>query len=332
MQAAAASTPAKHSAPDWVDRGISVLNAMVGDHLHARGNPLAIEMACHHAGHPLRLTRAALKRAYPDATAKICVLVHGLGCNEGIWSYAAASGERGLSYGSMLRDRLRYTPIYVRYNTGLSVAANGALLTTLLARLHAAWPVRTAEIVLIGHSMGGLLLRCACDLARQRRTAWVAKVKRAIYLGTPHDGADLEKIAQLAAATLQRVPNLVTRLIADVMNVRSRGVKDLGFDVSRNRDGNGEGGIPWLASAHHHLIAGTVTGDPRHPAALILGDALVRPPPASVRMAPARKGARPAGDNISLFSGIRHLRLAHDPRVYAQIERWCAGPEQAQTP
>ncbi|MFO1431080.1 MAG: hypothetical protein U1F76_13215 [Candidatus Competibacteraceae bacterium] len=101
--------------PQWTEWGISVLNGMIGDYLRRRHNGLAIEMACYHRNLSLTLSAASLLQAYPNPTAKLCILLHGLGCNEGVWAFPiTAPGDPVRSYGTLLQQELGYTPFYVR--------------------------------------------------------------------------------------------------------------------------------------------------------------------------------------------------------------------------
>jgi triacylglycerol lipase len=260
---------------------------MVGDHLDRRGNGLSIGMECVGSG--------------GEPTPKLCVLVHGLGCTEDVFGFP---GQEGVSYGTLLRRDLGYTPVAVRYNTGLAVARNGRLLAGLLDELVAAHPVAVEEIALIGHSMGGLVAESACLL----ESRWAALVKHVVCLGTPHEGADLEKLTRTAASVLGAVPSPIARLLGNVLNLRSRGVKDLGLGAPH--DGAGRAG--WRASARHYVAAGTLTEDPGHPVSKVLGDALVRVP-------------GPETPDLRIFPGIHHVALAHDGRVYEQIRAWLGG-------
>ncbi len=320
--------------PRWTEWGISVLNGMFGDHLHDRRNGLAIEMAFYQQNRPLPLTTASLHGAHPNPTAKLCILLHGLGCNEGIWRFHdPAQRDPDTSYGTLLQQELGYTPFYLRYNTGRPVADNGKRLAALLNELLNCYPVRVDEIALIGHSMGGLVLRSACHYGTHHAWRWVKQVRQVFYLGTPHDGADLEKLGHLATVVLKAVPNPITRLIGDILNLRSQGVKDLRFGNRLVEDGlddsleaeqhNHLRTVPWLAHARHYWIVGTLTTDPQQALTLLLGDALVRPPRAYQQI-PQETGSNPVpGTHIKLFPGIHHLRLAHDAQVYQQIKQGC---------
>lgn len=318
--------------PQWTEWGISVLNGMIGDYLHHRRNGLAIEMAFYHRNRPLMLTRESLLQAYPNPTEKLCILVHGLGCNEGVWDFpVTVPGDPARSYGTLLQQELGYTPFYLRYNTGLPVAENGNALADLLDALLKCYPLDVQDIVLIGHSMGGLVLRSACHYGIRRGSSWVNKVKRVFYLGMPHEGAVLEKVGNMVVTVLQTVPNPITRLIGNILDRRSQGVKDL-------RSGNwlAEDGLdndleigrrenaPWLAHARHYLLMGTLTEDPNHALAVLLGDALVRLPRVYGQSSPTVDGNPMPNPHIKIFPKVDHMRLARDAKVYEQIKRWCS--------
>lgn len=327
-------TQAVANTPGWASAGISILNGMFGDYLHRRKNGLAIEMAFMQHGRPLALDAAGLGRAHPDPTGKICILVHGLCCSEANWTLGGAPQCSGdTSYGSLLQAELGYTPFYLRYNTGLPVADNGKRFAALLNDLALAYPVPIDEIVLIGHSMGGLVIRSACEYGTGHKNRWVKKIRQVFYLGTPHEGADLEKFAHIATTTLKAVPNPFTKLIGDILNLRSRGVKDMRHGLPLTAEENEmhmpmfsqakSKAIPWLAHARHYLIAGTLTEDPQHVVTLLLGDVLVKPPRARGRAQSKEAGALLPDENIRIFPKVHHMRLAHDPAVYEQIKQWC---------
>ncbi len=298
------------TAATWSERGVSILNGMVGDYLQRRGNELAIAMSFRHDGRPLELSRSSLRATYPRLSPKLCILVHGFCCNESVWAFPATTFmPTPDTYGTRLQRDLDYTPFAVCYNTGLPIAESGKRLACLLRDLVAAYPMRIEEITLIGHSMGGLVIRSACDSALPETRTWLDQVKRAIYIGTPHDGADLERFAHLTTGTLRAVPSLVTRLVGDILNLRSRGTKDL----RRGQPLTDGGPLPWLASARHNLLMGTLTKDPGHPVGRLFGDALVRVPAAT------------AGLDTVIFPGVHHLALAHDADVYDCIRQICAG-------
>jgi pimeloyl-ACP methyl ester carboxylesterase len=199
-----------------------------------------------------------------------------------------------------------------------------------MAELLRAWPVPVEEIALVGHSMGGLVARSACHAARRRSGGWLEHVRHIVCLGTPHLGAPLEKIGNVAGWALGALA--VTTPFARLVNGRSAGIKDLRFGYLvdedwRDRDADAllednRHDIPFLDSATHYFVAATVTRRPHHPVARLLGDILVRLPSASGRG--ARLGRRlPFRDEHGHHVGaVNHLRLLNHPAVYAQLRAW----------
>lgn len=315
-----------------------MLNGMWGDYLNAHDNGLAVEMAFYQGGRPLKLECSALSAANAQPTPKLCILIHGLGCNELLWQFAApgqndAASPVMVDYGQLLQAELGYTPFYVRYNTGLAVAENGRALGKLMDALYHCYGTTMEEILLIGHSMGGLVVRSACHYALQHGEPWVQQVRHIFYLGTPHDGADLARLAAAADSVLHAVPNPVTRIIGDVFGLRSQGIKDLSHGALVEPDVLDDGwddtvhhhrrSVPWLPHAQHYLVAGSVHADAKHIVSVLLGDGLVG--------APANADNAIPEANIRLFPGLRHLQLARDWGVYQQLKAWrCRDQEQTE--
>ena len=79
--------------------------------------------------------------------------------------------------GEALAATLGYTPVYLRYNSGLHVSENGNELSMQLEQLAAHWPVAIEEISILAHSMGGLLARSAVHCPDQAQLRWLAPVE-----------------------------------------------------------------------------------------------------------------------------------------------------------
>ena len=290
-----------------LDEVLAVLNGAVGDMLARTGNGLQLEMGCIRNGLPIQLERAALARAYPGATPHVVVLVHGLMCTESIWTL-----PDGNDYGSLLARDLGLTPLYVRYNSGLSIPENGARLSALLATLHEAYPIALEEIVPLGYSMGGLVIRSACHAASLSGEPWLDRVRRAIYVGTPHRGAPLERVGRFVSRILRLVDDPYTRLVADIADLRSNGVKDLG-DAVQHPDHP----VPLLPGIQHYLVAGSVSHDPM--VTRLFGDALVSVASATDGACTDAASLALPPSHIRFRPGLGHLALAHNPLVYDDI-------------
>lgn len=320
----------------------AVLNGLFGDALVERESSLAIPLTFRTAsGDQLPLDHDGLGRALPNAGARLCVLVHGLMSSESVWRFA---GRSELTYGELLARERGVSPVYVRYNTGRHISTNGRELAARLQRLVRAWPVRVREIDLIGHSMGGLVIRSACHYGRgratlpdrlRRRGPWPAKVKRVVLLGVPNSGANLEVIANLTSAALWSLPNPVTRLIGAGLDRRSEGIKDLRWGavldedwVERDPDATERPEryrVRVPRHAEYLAIAGSLaderTANGPHPVNRLLGDALVTAPSAEGRLG----NDEPAlfrNATVRLCPKINHIALSNRPEVYDEITSW----------
>ena len=204
------------------ERGVllAVLNGVIGDYLAATENPLAIEMKLCSQGAPLELTSEALRAAFPEG-GKLLLLVHGSSMDELGWL------RRGHDHGVALAKDRGFVPIYLRYNSGLHVSSNGRAFSALLEALVKAWPRPVDEIVVLAHSMGGLVSRAACHVAEAEKHTWRTKLRALITLGTPHHGAPLERggnwVDLLLGVSRYSAP------LAKLGHLRSAGVTDLRF-------------------------------------------------------------------------------------------------------
>ncbi|MGQ3227175.1 MAG: esterase/lipase family protein, partial [Hydrogenophaga sp.] len=68
---------------------------------------------------------------------------------------------------------------------GLHTSTNGREFARQLEVLVTQWPVPLASITLIGHSMGGLVARAACEEGRQADHRWRPLLRHLMFLGTP---------------------------------------------------------------------------------------------------------------------------------------------------
>jgi triacylglycerol lipase len=304
----------------WVDHAVSALNGWIGEHLARTGNGLEQVMSFYEGNRPVSPEEIPI----PDS-GKVCVLVHGLGCNESLWRYRG--GDAGTDYGKQLQRCHGHLPLYLRFNTGRPVSDNGSDLASLLERLRQAANPAIASLVLIGHSLGGLVIRSACHWGVERGHGWTGLVRHAIYLGTPHRGAELERTAARTSRVLGRFNTTATDVVRDVIDSRPAGVKDLGHGrlvADDHADGTTDRGseapcrpVPWLATAHHHMVVGRAFPG-------ILGDALVSPASAAAQGGDGWPGP-PQGTDVQVMEGLGHLALARHPDVFAHIDRWVAG-------
>jgi hypothetical protein len=145
---------------------LAILNGVMGDHLVASGNPLAISMTLRHQGQALRWDVEPRPAHLAGAAPKALLMIHGLCMNDLQWH--TEKDGKVVDHGETISAALGYTPIHVRYNTGLHTSQNGHQLAAELEQMVHHWPVPLEEITVLVHSMGGLLIRSALYYARWR--------------------------------------------------------------------------------------------------------------------------------------------------------------------
>jgi pimeloyl-ACP methyl ester carboxylesterase len=283
---------------------VSVLNGFIGDRLAEQQSSLAIRLAVRHGGRDVPLDPEPLAAAFPAATGDLVVFLHGLSEAETNWDRDAE--ETGGSYGTRLAAETSWTPVYLRANTGLPVAENGVALASLLDDLVAAWPTEVRRIALVGHSMGGLVMRAACA---ETTSPWTDLVTDVVTLGTPHLGAPLERGVALGAKALGLLPESAP--FGRILEYRSVGILDLRGGLAPD--------VQHLPHARYHLVAATLAASHRHPVSEAFGDLLVRYPSATGR---PRRGREmfPGADVLHIKGG--HFDLLNHPRVYDALRTW----------
>lgn len=304
---------------------IGVVQGLIGDELDGRQSVLAEDnLSIRVAGRAVAPTADDLAAAFPRATGRIAIYVHGLVETEHAWRVGqkdSAPYEHHLWTAGV-------TSVFIRYNTGRHISTNGQDLTEVLDDLVRCWPVPVDDVVLIGHSMGGLVLRSAVHYAGKAGHGWIRKVRVTVSLGTPHHGAPLENLAHYASAALARVPE--TNAFGRLLRRRSAGIRDLrgaslldGDWVGDDPDKLGEvltATVPLLPGADHYAVAATLTRDPRHPVSRVLGDGLVLH-----RSADGRDDERPIGfhpDNRLHLGGVTHFSLLNHPVIAERLLAW----------
>lgn len=309
---------------------LAVLNGVVGDHLAATVNPLAISMSFRRDGRPLELNRRALAAAFSPAARRLVVLMHGLCRNDLGWR------REGHDHGVSLAGDLGYTPVYLHYNSGRHISSNGRECSGLMERLLQEWPEPVEELVIVGHSMGGLVARSACHYGRRSGHRWLSRLKKLIFLGTPHHGSPLERAGHWADDLLGLSPYTapLTRLGA----IRSAGIMDLRYGSVLDEDWRGRRDVfaresrrfvPLPPRVKCYAIAASGRPDPAEGRKKLPGDGLV---PVTSALGQHREEALALPIPKSrkcVFYGLKHLDLLGSRDVYDQIRQWLAEREKS---
>jgi pimeloyl-ACP methyl ester carboxylesterase len=322
--------------PLWespVGAGIqAAVNALWGDELERRTSPMHVDLGIRDAdGASVASDATSLALAFPTPTNRLVVLLHGLGMTEHCWSGGMDDSGKAIGLpGALGADA--FTPVLLRYNTGRRVSDNGVALASLLEEVIANWPVAVAEIVLIGHSMGGLVARSSLHIGTSHNHQWTRKVRHIVGLGTPHFGSPIEKGAHLASQLLGKTT--VSRPLGEFVDGRSAGIKDMRHgtihDVDSREQSTDPSGsyvveVPPIDGVQLHHAAGVVTGEISHPFGFLVGDLVVR---VNSAIGIGSNGHVEAA-NVRLFGGLSHLGMLLDPDVHSQIREWLAPTRHA---
>lgn len=309
------------------DTMVSVLNGIVGDHLEGTGNPLAIQMQFRRRGVPLTLKRNALATSLPRTTPRIAVFIHGLCGTDAQWKRSE------FDYPMALERDFEFTPVYLRFNSGLHISTNGNSLAALLDELIHEWPSPVEELLLVGHSMGGLVARSAFEQGEASARAWTRHVRRMAFLGTPHHGAPLERGGNWFEEVLGSVP--FAGPLSRLGRLRSAGVTDLRHGNLLDEDWRGTDRfargedsrrpVPLPDSVDCFAMAATTgarLGDARD---RLVGDGLVPVSSALGRHHDAFRELAFDPSRRHVVYGTHHMGLLGHAGVWEKLSEWMLG-------
>ncbi len=300
-------TPVDSAPIDGSRRGAAVLAAIgaaVGDSLvdDRRTQSLVPELDLRADGNSI--TTEEFARRSRGSAQTVVVFLHGLGCTELNWSPEVIGGA------GPARAAL------IRYPTGSSIADNGDELAMLLDELLRALP-ECQRLILVGHSMGGLVARRAIEV-----NPYIAdRVTDLITLGSPHGGSPIEKGAQAALLTLGSFA--ATKPLARLGHRRSAGIKDLRHGAIRAEDWGGHDpdttwrdrtrAIPLPDHVNHYAVAASWPEDSSGWKSGLIGDGAVRQ--ASAKDDDVEAVAGGSNRYVTVLESSSHLSLMSHPEV-----------------
>jgi hypothetical protein len=292
---------------------LAALNGVLGDHLAASGNPLAIPMSLRPKGDE-------------PVGGKIVVLAHGLCLNDLHWQ------RRGHDHGAALARDLGYTPVYLHYNSGLHTSINGRAFADRLEALIDHWPQPVEELAIVAHSMGGLISRSACWYGAAGGQEWVRRLRDLVFLGTPHQGAPLERGGNWVDVLLEAAPYAAP--FARLGKIRSAGITDLRHGHLLDEDWQGRDRfeparaarrpVPLPEGVRCHAVAATTGKRPGDLNDRLLGDGLVPLSSALGRHEDSERSLAFPESRQWVGTGMNHLDLLSRPEVYDRIRTWLA--------
>ena len=304
---------------------LAALNGVMGDRLLADQNPLAIRMTLRYRGEVLNWQAAP---PMPEASGKLLLMIHGLCRNDLQWD-AQHEGQT-VNHGQALAAELGFTPIYLRYNSGLHTSQNGRELASQLEQLIRHWPVPVEEISVLAHSMGGLIIRSAVHYARTDGLIWPQRLRNIVFLGTPHHGAPLERAGNIVDVVLGSTS--FTAPLARLGQLRSAGITDLRFGCVLDEDWHGHDRflrkpdnrqrVPLPEGVACFAIAATTAAKRSLLADRLIGDGLVPLHSALGHHRDAKRRLDFPKSSQWIAYQTSHMALLSHPDVAAQMLRW----------
>lgn len=179
----------------------AAVNGLVGDQLRLSSDPQTIVMAIRKDGADVPASTWWLSQAFREPSPHLAIFVHGLCESEEVWNPESHQG-----FAALVDAQTEASAVSIRYNSGLSPTENGTHLSALLSQLLQTWPHAVQRISLIGHGMGGLVVRSAINHAQVSQADWTHRVRDVVFLGVPQTGHLTEKTQQ---ATLALTPQMM---------------------------------------------------------------------------------------------------------------------------
>ncbi|MGK0363992.1 MAG: pimeloyl-ACP methyl ester carboxylesterase [Saprospiraceae bacterium] len=303
----------------------SALNGVVGDYLEEKNNPLQITMQFRSQAKTIPIDTKSLEQTYPTINGKILLMVHGSSMNDIQWT------RKEHNHGEALAEDLGKTPIYLHYNSGRHISTNGQNFNELLEDLILHWPVPVEELVIVAHSMGGLVSRSALHYGQQDQNTWIAPLKKIVFLGTPHHGAPLERAGNYLNLILELIP--YTKPFARLGKIRSAGVTDLRYSNLVDEDwqdndrfklqGDQRQNIPLPEEIECYSVAGN-NGKETDSVSRFAGDGLVDVKSALGQHKNPAKDLHFKMENTWIAQETNHLDLLDNLEVYGKMKEWLA--------
>jgi pimeloyl-ACP methyl ester carboxylesterase len=288
---------------------VSAINGVYGDHLERTANPLAIEMSFLHGGDFMDPERPG--DVVQDASGKVLLAIHGLCLNEQHWS---RDGHHRIAN---VAEATGHTLVQLRYNSGRSIDTNGRSLAVMLEALLERWPVPVTQLVIVGHSMGGLVARSAIHHGTAAGHSWRGLLRKLFSLGTPHHGAPLERGGNRLDYVMELSPYVAP--FTSLGKARSAGITNLRYgsitDVEHEF-------VPLPDDVECYALAATLGKRRSVLAERLVGDGLVPLDSALGKHSDRSRTLALPKERQWIGYEMGHLELLGRPEVYSQLEKW----------
>ena len=310
----------KESSPER-EALLAALNGVLGDYLADKENPLAIPMQLRKNGKPME--DQTLSESIRQSNGKIVLMIHGSCMNDLQWN------RQGHDHGTALASDFGYLPVYLHYNTGRHISENGRECANLLETFFNQLP-GPIELIIIAHSMGGLVSRSACHYGKLSDHSWLNRLRKLIFLGTPHHGAPLERGGNWIDIILEISP--YSAPFSRLGKIRSSGITDLRYGNILDEDWEGRDRfehsgddripVPLPNNVQCYTIAATTGKESSELGDDLIGDGLVTLNSALGRHKNPDLNLLFPETHQWIGRNMNHLDLLSHPDVYETIKNW----------
>ena len=179
------------------------------------------------------------------------------------------------------------------------------------------WPVPVTELVIVGHSMGGLVARSAVHHGTVAGHSWQGRLRKLFTLGTPHHGAPLERGGNRLDYVMELSPYVAP--FTSLGKARSAGITGLRYgSITANEDEF----VPLPDDVECYALAATLGKRRDLLAERLVGDGLVPLDSALGRHTDSARTLALPKDRQWIGYEMGHLELLGRPEVYSQLEKW----------
>lgn len=306
---------------------VPILNGIHGDSMDENGHPALIRMSFRYNSRDISVEKIAELIDFAKSNGQLIIMAHGLMNDESIWQSNPEDIVQRM--GSFIENQKKANILYIRYNTGRHISQNGKDLSRLIQRLIDHYRNEIKELILIGHSMGGLVLRSACNYCRSLEHQWVLLLKKVFLIGVPNEGSYLARVAYMTQYFLRKVDPSENSSYAKFFDIRSNGIKDLSFGFLIDEDWQNPdyeyakemkaSKVYPVQNVEYYLIAGTVADEnKKYKIFTFFGDGLVEKESALSNL--FKTNAIDSGlIHFKLFSEQNHLSLLEDKNVQSYM-------------
>jgi hypothetical protein len=306
---------------------VPIINGLHGDSMDEKGHQALVKMSFRYKSRDIEISQIKDYINLSENKGKLIILIHGLMNDDNIWH----SNPEDLiqRMGSFLEKQNKANILYLRYNTGRHISQNGQDFSLLIQNLLDFYRKDITEIVIMAHSMGGLVTRSACYYAGKLDHNWISILKKVFLIGVPNEGSYVARIAHMTQYFMRKIDPTDNDKVAKFFEIRSNGIKDLSFGFLIDEDWQNTDyenkkvvkatKILPLKNVEYFLIAGIVSDEKSKKKIFnFFGDGLVEKKSALSNL--FKENEMQSGlVNFKLFENENHLALLESKEVHEYV-------------